>query len=639
VAFNASNLVNVAKELKAKYETTSYVICADDDRFNFDTDGTPKNAGRKYGEEAAKACLGTAVFPTFTNHESHPTDFNDLHILEGLDMVREQILGAPEVEKQYINCLGHNEDSYFYTSSSNKHIRKLTAANHTKQQLLSLMGLGYWSSIYPADNADGVDWTLAIDDLMTKCRIKGPFSLQFVRSTGLWRGDDGKLVLNTGRELVIDGKKKGFHSLKSRHIYEPADMVLPVPKRVATAEECRQFCDLLDMFRWASPSHARFLAGWLMAAPACGALRWRPHVWITGASGAGKSTILGEVVEPILSKICYFIQGQSTEAGIRQSLGNKAIPVSYDEFEMTNQKSGTRVESVIELLRQASSDNNARVMKGSADGQAIQYSCTTMAIMAAVNTNLNFEADKNRFTIIELLRHKGNKAESAAHFQEIEKMLDILTPEFVEGFYGRIIHFWPTFSKNVQTIFDQITKQYNARFGQQYSVLLAGWALCQSDRILSDDDAKFIVNSTDLEQKLQDQGEDDETDCFGYLMAKKVSIRTEHLSTDILVGELIHKTIDALQRPAGYGHSSGVDKEWVNSLMNYGMRVKGDYVYIANNHPEIKSLFRDTKWVNNYDRSLKRVAGADSNDNKSQYFGAGLSKKCTRLPIASFKSE
>ena len=31
------------------------------------------------------------------------------------------------------------------------------------------------------------------------------------------------------------------------------------------------------------------LAGWTTLAPICGALQWRPHVWLTGASGSGPS--------------------------------------------------------------------------------------------------------------------------------------------------------------------------------------------------------------------------------------------------------------------------------------------------------------------------------------------------------------
>jgi nucleoid-associated protein YgaU len=31
------------------------------------------------------------------------------------------------------------------------------------------------------------------------------------------------------------------------------------------------------------------LAGWIALAPICGAMRWRPHLWLTAAAGAGKA--------------------------------------------------------------------------------------------------------------------------------------------------------------------------------------------------------------------------------------------------------------------------------------------------------------------------------------------------------------
>ena len=43
--------------------------------------------------EVAQQDLYSVVYPTFRpDHSSHkPTDFNDLHILEGLDAVKEQL--------------------------------------------------------------------------------------------------------------------------------------------------------------------------------------------------------------------------------------------------------------------------------------------------------------------------------------------------------------------------------------------------------------------------------------------------------------------------------------------------------------------------------------------------------------------
>ena len=57
VAFDAGNLIHVAKSVREKYSLAKIVICGDDDF------GNPDNPGRIKAEQAAKAVNGVAVFP------------------------------------------------------------------------------------------------------------------------------------------------------------------------------------------------------------------------------------------------------------------------------------------------------------------------------------------------------------------------------------------------------------------------------------------------------------------------------------------------------------------------------------------------------------------------------------------------
>ncbi|MCG7851761.1 MAG: toprim domain-containing protein [Methanosarcinaceae archaeon] len=78
VCFTASNLVKVAPFFRKK----KCIICADDDFEN------QFNVGLKYGEQAAKELNCKMVSPIFKGERK--TDFNDLHVLEGLEQVRFQ---------------------------------------------------------------------------------------------------------------------------------------------------------------------------------------------------------------------------------------------------------------------------------------------------------------------------------------------------------------------------------------------------------------------------------------------------------------------------------------------------------------------------------------------------------------------
>jgi putative DNA primase/helicase len=92
VAFNAGNLLPVAKAMREKFPALRIVICADNDQF---TEGNP---GRSRARSAAETVGGLVAEPMFDLHElaSKPTDFNDLHRMRGLDAVKAAILAACE---------------------------------------------------------------------------------------------------------------------------------------------------------------------------------------------------------------------------------------------------------------------------------------------------------------------------------------------------------------------------------------------------------------------------------------------------------------------------------------------------------------------------------------------------------------
>jgi adenylylsulfate kinase-like enzyme len=73
------------------------------------------------------------------------------------------------------------------------------------------------------------------------------------------------------------------------------------------------------------------LLGWTGCALIAGALPWRPHVWVTGSSATGKST-LQKALEHLLDGGALHTQ-DATEAALRQLLKQQTLPVLFDELE------------------------------------------------------------------------------------------------------------------------------------------------------------------------------------------------------------------------------------------------------------------------------------------------------------------
>ena len=83
VAFDAGNLLPVAKALQQAYPGLVLVVCGDDDTATAERTG--RNPGREKAEAAARAVGGVAVFPT--DLPLGASDFNDMHLARGLEAV------------------------------------------------------------------------------------------------------------------------------------------------------------------------------------------------------------------------------------------------------------------------------------------------------------------------------------------------------------------------------------------------------------------------------------------------------------------------------------------------------------------------------------------------------------------------
>lgn len=85
VAFDAGNLEAVTQALRCAYPTARLIICADNDQWG----GT--NTGKDTAQRVCQRYNISMVCPLFKDSTTRPTDFNDLHVLEGIEAVKQQI--------------------------------------------------------------------------------------------------------------------------------------------------------------------------------------------------------------------------------------------------------------------------------------------------------------------------------------------------------------------------------------------------------------------------------------------------------------------------------------------------------------------------------------------------------------------
>ncbi len=605
-AFFASNLPVVAETLYKAYPTKKFIVCGDNDVW---TEGNP---GKLKAEQAAKACLGMTLLPDFKDVQTRPTDWNDLHCLEGLDVVRSQL--SLETQESYVMPLGMSDRCAFFMSSKSKQIQAISSGADV--EFLRLMPIAFWEARYPGVKTR-VDWLQAKSDMLEQAMMKGKFCAGDLRGSGAW-ADSGKVIINLGDRLLVDGVYRDYSKIKSRCTYQLGKTIPRPPQRILSASEGVQLASMFHHLKWQHKSSSAYLLGWIGLSYICGTLPIRPNVWVTGPSSAGKSTVLQQMVMPLIGKYVNAFQGGTTEAGIRQTIKSDALAMVYDEFERTSQYSAERIDMIVELLRQCWSETEGKVIKGSSSQQSVHYQVRTMALVSSIRVSLDNDADRSRFTLLELENHKNDHE----HYERLVQMLPLLTDDFCASLAARMFAKVDVVLKNFAVWKNVLAKEFNLRFADQHGMLLAGYCAVTQDEIVTKDQAKNILIQLNISSAGFEEEESDEYECINHLLNRQVKIlnamgRVQSVS----IGTILER-------------SQSDEKA---QLRDFGLLVRGKHLFVANRHPELFLLFSDTKWQKDWKTSLLRVPGAEKD--APQWFGTmGRSQRCVRFSLSSLLS-
>jgi len=579
ICFSAGNMVSVAKGLRKRYPNLSITICGDDDRHG--TDG--KNAGKEAAEAAASVAGAAVVLPVFKDAESRGTDFNDLALEEGLATVKAQLSAPIVAPTRGFISLGYDGGVFYFFVVRNKDIIKVS--NWANHQLYQLAPKSYWEEMYPGK--EGINWDDAKAELLDRGMAVGRFDATRVRGAGVW-WDRKRVVVNTGNVLLVDGQAMAMSALDSHYIYISTQMLAQdIAPNPLTATECMPLVQVCQTLKWLDPKSGFLIAGWLAIARIAGALPVRPHVWVTGGSGVGKSTVMECLVRNALGSPNgkLYVQGGSTEAGVRQKSKGSAIPVIWDEFETNTESNKARVQIVVEMLRQAWSDSHGSVLKGSPGGSADVYNLSFAAIVASIRVNLDNDADKSRFSVIELAPH-GNDENQWAQVKALLRQID---EDFGERLYARMISRVKQVRASLETISNVLACRVNKRYGQQTGMLLAGyWALI-SEYEISEEAATDLVDRFDLTVAHEDLITD-EQDCLEHLLTSVMTLEGPNGPVKRSIGEIVRE-----------------GNRWeLDFLPTYGMMVEHGELFIATKNRELGKLFGHTRWVD-WNKSLARL--------------------------------
>jgi putative DNA primase/helicase len=529
-------------------------------------------------------------------------------------------------------CLGFDRGIYFYLPDKACQVVSLTPAQHIKNYLITLAPLDVWANAYGKENEKGqifIDWTGAADALISTSIKAGVYDPSRIRGRGTWF-DDSRVILHLGNRLVIDGASSQItqlpENLNSYYFYENAKSIQGPGNEALGDAEAQELANIAQGFRWETPASANLLLGWIVLAPVCGALDWRPHIWVTGPAGSGKTSLLKLFMKPLLGGMFEGATGGTTEAGLRGQLRSDAIPIVFDELEQNEQKDKQQVQNILSLARIASSEGG-KIYKGTTSGGVNTFEIRSMFCVSSINVGLVQRADLDRFCVLSLRKDQISKDDWVGFEARIlESCIDDNGRKLV----ARTILQIPLIRRNSRIIASALAIKFGQRYGDQYGTLLAGaWTLKPNGGgEITVQQALAWIDSMNWENREVDTNDADEVRCVQKILQTILQLDG---GRRITVFELVQ--FSASGKTYVNNHSTAPEDEIESILGRYGMKVMEGCLAVANSSTNLQSLLRDTPWAGNaYRQSLRRLPEAVIAQSPIRFKGMGPSR-ATLIPL------
>ena len=688
VTFDTSNLLAVADAIREAKPDAIIVMAADNDQW---TTKPVQNPGVHFATRAAASVRGLIAIPPFeSDAEGQPTDFNDLALRDGAEAVIaifEAVIAANKVAQDepepaadpmpwddgppdyhnedmplpsqdgsspaeppeappaapskpippagefsddlinnaHFTILGYDSSTYYIFQHEKRQVMALTKGDISDTGLIEIADLGWWEMNFN-NGKGGIEKKAVAQWLFRTANARGIYDPARIRGRGAW-ADKGRSVYHHGSYLTVDGVPTEITAIKSAHVY-PMARNLPSPHQTPlTDAEGAHLVEVASLVRWSMPGSAALMAGFAMLAPICGALNWRPHIWLTGPAGSGKSTVQNKYCAGLAKGIAVYAQGNSTEAGIRQKLKADALPVLIDEAESNNERDKQRIENIMSLIRQTSSESQAETLKGTVSGESRHYQIRSMFCLASINVNLPTKADIDRLTKLVI---KAPKDAGTDNWPELEAELNkIDLDETISArLLARALDLMPVILRSIDVFRKVAAKHFGSqRDGDQFGTLLAGcWCMMKS-YVPSEAEAMVLIGGYKWDEHTEDQDQDDSGKALEALLSAK--IRMGGGRSDLTIYELARESTTSFRTGA-----NGMEiAEAEDTLRRHGVIVDstGGKMLFGTSVSNLKDLVAKMSAITDLRGQLLRINGAERVASKS--FN-GSKSKCVSIPLA-----
>ncbi|MGC9271665.1 DUF3854 domain-containing protein [Acidiphilium sp.] len=369
-----------------------------------------------------------------------------------------------------------------------------------------------WQTSDSEDGKRGIDIIVAAAEIFRACAELGPFYRdRAVRGAGVWADpeDPDSLIVNASNgvfRISSEGDPVEIPRCEPKRMYVyPRAVVAPlvmtyeeqedVAQNYESEDSNRDIVALVRRWNYRREIDGMMLAGWWCSTAFLGVLAARPGAFVTGESASGKTALFNRL-SALMTSYKHHIElgSDSSQPGIRQLLGRDALPLILDELEPGNsttaagRKRGETVEGLFRMLRasySASGGDRHGVIKGSASGEAVDFSIRTAGLVGGVNVAQLDQADRNRLIIVELIPPREGV--------ELPDMLSDAEMEMQGHFLRNVLwRYWRHFRRNLPVVVKRIKEQIgraDGRVALTYGIPICAMATYgAASKGLTDDD-------------------------------------------------------------------------------------------------------------------------------------------------------
>ncbi|CAK6695290.1 hypothetical protein [Synechococcus sp. CBW1107] len=518
---------------------------------------------------------------------------------------------------------GDRGSAYAYLIPRTGQVLRLSTSAHTSLNLCDLAPLRYWEANFPGERS-GVNWAAAASDLFERSKLAGVFDPDRIRGRGVWR-DDGHTVHHLGDALTVDGEPCKLTDHGGRLLFpvrpplalEPADSPL-------SDDEGRNLLSIFRRLEWRGASDHLYLAGLAVIGPISGALSLRPQAQLTGDTSSGKSVILREVLRPLWGgegASLYF--AKATAAGIRQALGEDALPVLVDESEQEDPKLR---EQILNLARH--SYDATPIPRGTTHGRAIVSRTRALMVLAGINATIPEAADRNRFVV--LSRGCPDRESWAAVYGELTSAC---TPRVGARLIRRTTANLNTLLSDASHLRPAIAAMLPGRTASRWAdtlapVLAGARLLTTTTPLQGRDEALAWLDSVGWSPDIDSEDLDPIAEprrCLDHLLSFAIHWRSDNNpSGQVTFRELI----DAIHRG---GDQAINHKEADKTLGRYGVKVTDTALVVAVSGGGVEKVYGGTRWAKGaHTDRLRSLPGAVPHEAR---IPSQTGKRCTWIPF------